>query len=101
MNAMRRLYINFSNTLEKVDKTEIGLKLPMTCLSPPLWTGMTLAILSPSGKTPELIDLLKILASGFAKEYLAFLITEEFKESQPGDLPEGRLFKHLQFLLVK
>ena len=93
MKAMRRLNINFSNTLENVDKTEIGLKLPMICLSPPLYIGVTLAILRLSGKTPELIGLLKILASGFAKEYLALLITKEFNESQPGELPQGSLFK--------
>ena len=65
----------------------------MRFLSPPLWIGVTLAFFRPSGKTPEVKDILKIFASGFANEYLASLITIGLKESHPGALPQGILLR--------
>lgn len=61
---MRQLCINFSNALEKLDRTEIGLLLVHSAGSPDLNIGRTLAIFKESGTSPLQKDLLTISARG-------------------------------------
>ena len=51
---------------------------------------------SPSGKIPDVKDLLKISDNGFAKAYLACLITTELKASKPGPYHDNTYFPMLR-----
>jgi hypothetical protein len=60
-----------------MDNTEMGLKLPISCIVPPLCIGITLPILNHQ-ETPDINDRLKMSANGLARAYLASLITNGF-----------------------
>ena len=55
-----------SRILENVGKRDIGRKFCTECLSPFLWTGVTLANLSEFGTIPMVIDKLNIIERGVA-----------------------------------
>jgi len=59
-------YIAVSKTLEKTGTKETGLYLAIFDKSPFLCTGIKMAYFSHLGKTPIIIDLLKIKARGFS-----------------------------------
>ncbi len=52
--------------LDRVDRLEIGLKLPRSWVLSFLWIGTTFAVFHSSGNIPDVIDMLKILVRGAA-----------------------------------
>ena len=78
--------INFSIILLNMDRSDIGLKLLISSASPPLWIGITLAILFLSGKIPSLKEELQISISGIEISFLEIFISLIGIEQGPDDL---------------
>ena len=65
------LYINFSKTFSKLDKSEIGRWFKKSSLESYLCTGITLEVLSIEGKTPEEKVILNISDSWLEMSFLS------------------------------
>ena len=81
-----------SNTLETVDKREIGRKLLSSWLVFVLGIGTMLAILKSFGIRPDCIDWLKIRTIGMATNWALSFNNLRWRSSSPTDFEQSRIY---------